>query len=113
MPVIDLAPPLTDTVARFRFDALGYVKFAFPWGQAGTSLASDSGPEPWQRDVLEKLGKGIMAPDEAVRVAVASGHGVGKSALVAWLLLWSIATLPSTRGVVTDAERIGARQLPD
>ena len=67
MPAIELVPPLTDTIARYRFDALGYVNFAFPWGQAGTSLADESGPEPWQRDVLEKLGQGLMAPDEAVR----------------------------------------------
>ena len=101
MPAIELVPPLTDTIARYRFDALGYVNFAFPWGQAGTSLADESGPEPWQRDVLEKLGKGLMAPDEAVRVAVASGHGVGKSALVAWIILWALSTLPDTRGIVT------------
>jgi hypothetical protein len=102
MPVIELAgPPLTDTIARFRFDPLGYVSFAFPWGQAGTSLAGESGPEPWQRDILEKLGQGLMAPDEAVRVAVASGHGIGKSALVAWIILWALSTLPDTRGIVT------------
>jgi hypothetical protein len=46
-------------------------------------LADDSGPEPWQRDIQQKLGQGLLAPDEAVRVAVASGHGIGKSALVA------------------------------
>ena len=101
MPAIELVPPLTDTIARYRFDALAYVNRAFPWGQAGTSLAGESGPEPWQRDVLEKLGKGLMVPDEAVRVAIASGHGVGKSALVAWIILWAMSTLPDTRGIVT------------
>jgi hypothetical protein len=101
MPVIELDDALTGTVGRFRFDPLGYVSFAFPWGQAGTSLAGESGPEPWQRDVLEKLGQGLMSPDEAVRVAVASGHGVGKSALVAWIILWALSTLPDTRGIVT------------
>ena len=101
MPAIEPYAALTGTVGRFRFDPLGYVSFAFPWGQAGTSLAGESGPEPWQHDVLEKLGKGLMSPDEAVRVAVASGHGVGKSALVAWIILWALSTLPDTRGVVT------------
>jgi hypothetical protein len=41
------------------------------------------------------------AAGRPVQHAVASGHGVGKSALVAWLLLWAMATQPSTRGVVT------------
>ncbi len=36
-----------------------------------------------------------------VQIAVASGHGIGKSALVAWLLLWALSTHEETRGVVT------------
>jgi len=36
-----------------------------------------------------------------MRVAVASGHGIGKSALVAWLVLWALATREDARGVVT------------
>jgi hypothetical protein len=36
-----------------------------------------------------------------VRQAVASGHGIGKSALVSWLILWGVSTFADTRGVVT------------
>lgn len=36
-----------------------------------------------------------------VRQAVASGHGIGKSTLAAWLILWAITTSEDTRGVVT------------
>ncbi len=36
-----------------------------------------------------------------VREATASGHGVGKSTLVAWLILWAISTFEGTKGVVT------------
>lgn len=32
---------------------------------------------------------------------VSAGHGVGKSALVSWLILWAISTREDTRGVVT------------
>ncbi|MGZ5905641.1 MAG: terminase, partial [Reyranella sp.] len=39
--------------------------------------------------------------DEAVRMAVASGHGIGKSALVAWIILWALSTVSDTRGIVT------------
>jgi hypothetical protein len=101
----DPVGPLAESLGQYRFDPLGYVMFAFPWGKPGTSLADESGPEPWQRDILQKLGKGLRtgldSPDEAVRVAVASGHGVGKSALVAWIILWAMATLSDTRGIVT------------
>ncbi len=36
-----------------------------------------------------------------IQEATASGHGVGKSALVAWLIKWGIDTLPDSIGVVT------------
>ena len=88
-------------IGAFRFDPLGYVMFAFPWGVAGTALADEEGPEPWQRDILERLGKGLLPMNEALRIAVASGHGIGKSALVAWIILWALSTLRDTRGVVT------------
>ncbi|MPZ34843.1 MAG: terminase [Rhodospirillales bacterium] len=98
-------PPHHSTIGRLRFDPLGYVMYAFPWGQPGTALAGENGPEPWQREVLKKLGDGLdqrdQTPDEAVRLAIASGHGIGKSALVAWIILWALSTLPDTRGIVT------------
>ena len=36
-----------------------------------------------------------------MRLAVASGHGVGKSALVSWIILWALSTMHDTRGVVS------------
>jgi hypothetical protein len=100
MPARDLVKELHDAVMSFRHDPLGFVLFAFPWGEPG-ALANDKGPEPWQRDLLDRLGKGLVSPEGAVREAVASGHGIGKSALVAWIILWAISTFPDTRGVVT------------
>jgi hypothetical protein len=37
----------------------------------------------------------------AIQYAIKSGHGVGKSALVSWLVWWAIATAVDTRGRVT------------
>jgi hypothetical protein len=93
-------------IGALRFDPLGYVTYAFPWGRAGTALAQEHGPEDWQRDILERLGAGLSGPDsmgtrEALRLAVASGHGIGKSALVAWIILWAMSTVREARGVVT------------
>jgi hypothetical protein len=36
-----------------------------------------------------------------VAIAVASGHGIGKSTLIAWIILWSLSTETDTRVVVT------------
>ena len=88
-------------IESFRHDPLGFVQWAFPWGEKDGPLAGHPGPERWQEEVLRQIGEGLREGNAPVRVAVASGHGVGKSALVAWLILWSMATQPSTRGVVT------------
>ena len=43
----------------------------------------------------------LVSPSEAIQIAVASGHGPGKSALVGAIPLWALYTLPDTKGVVT------------
>src|SRR5262245_50125153 len=92
---------LSDRLGLYRFDPLGFVQHVFPWGRPDTALAGETGPEPWQCEVLEKLGRGLRArdksPEEAVRLAIASGHGIGKSALVAWIILWGLSTVSDTR----------------
>lgn len=90
-----------EEIGAFRFDPLGYVMYVFPWMVPGSPLAQEDGPEEWQKDVLRSLGKGLLSFDEAIRVAIASGHGIGKSALVAWIVHWALATVADTRGVVT------------
>ncbi len=84
----------------FAHDPLGFVLYAFPWGEPG-ELADKTGPDAWQRDILESIGKSLDKSFDAVRTAVASGHGIGKSALVSWLVLWALATKSDTKVVVT------------
>ncbi|MDP1966465.1 MAG: terminase, partial [Reyranella sp.] len=95
----DIQRTRLQNLEELRLDPLGFVRWAFPWGEG--PLAGHDGPEAWQASVLEEIGDQLEAKSGPVRIAVASGHGVGKSALVAWLLLWASATVPSTRGVVT------------
>jgi len=45
--------------------------------------------------------KAGMTVDKAIQIAVASGHGIGKSATVAWIILWAFCTYPDCRGVIT------------
>ena len=97
----DAPKRLYGDIGAFRYDPLAYVMYAFPWDVPGSPLAGEGGPQPWQRDILEQLGEGLMSAEEAVRVAVASGHGVGKSALVSWIVLWALSTVRDTRGIVT------------
>ena len=91
---------LLNWLAGVSGDPLAFVAGAFPWGEPNTSLEHETGPEAWQTTILNKVRDGLPLPS-AIRLAVASGHGVGKSALVAWLILWGLSTLPDTRGVIT------------
>lgn len=94
---------LVEAIAGYSSDPLGFVRYAFEWGSG--ELAAHDGPDEWQIDILtvigERLRSGEITVSEAIQVAVASGHGIGKSALVSWLILWAICTFEDTRGVVT------------
>lgn len=100
---VDIVGRLLAKLASFEFDPLGFVLWAFPWGQPG-SLFKESGPEQWQMSCLDRIGAGLRDGGDAgalIREAVSAGHGVGKSAFVSWVILWAISTKARTRGIVT------------
>ena len=78
-------------------DPESFVLFAFPWGQKNTPLEKVKGPRAWQRRALRvitahiKKNKGQVDMD-TLRRAVSSGRGIGKSALVSWLIIWMLTT---------------------
>ena len=76
-----------------------FVMFSFPWGEG--KLAEFDGPDAWQVEILRAIDAGLITPGQAIQIAIASGHGVGKSALVSWLILWALSTFEDTKGVVT------------
>ena len=88
-------------LGSYSGDPYGFVLFAFPWGEEGNELAEYDGPMDWQIEILEELRDGLITVDEAIQLARTSGHGIGKSALVAWIILWAISTFEDTKGVVT------------
>lgn len=90
---------LAEFAAGFTHDPVGFVWAAFPWGEPG-SLA-DQQPDPWQLSLLEDVGRGLRSPQQVIQEAVASGHGIGKSALVCWLIIWAMSTFEDCKGVVT------------
>lgn len=107
---------LADALAGFYSDPMGFVMFAYPWGEAtlpdgsANPLAEKKGPEPWQARLFMKLAAHILENIEMKsigldykvwRSARASGHGIGKSAVVAWLIQFFMSTRRDTRIVVT------------
>lgn len=111
----DLQAELLESLARFATDPLGFVMFNYPWGEPG-DLEDYSGPEPWQRQILTEIGLGVLSVQDAIarartqgeevesspiQLARTSGHGIGKSACVCWIIDWAQSTCPDTKGVVT------------
>jgi len=95
---------------QIKNDPLAFVMMTFPWGQPNTPLEHFTGPRKWQRDVLRDLGEHIKQNNGKVdfdtfRMAVASGRGIGKSALVSWLTIWMLSTrIGSTTLVSANSE---------
>jgi hypothetical protein len=97
-PLIELA----NDIASFTFDPLSHALYAYPWGSG--VLDGVTGPRLWQREVMEDIREHLENPDtrhQPCRIARASGHGIGKSALIAMICKWALDTCEDTRIVIT------------
>lgn len=93
---------------------LNFVMYIFPWGKKGTPLEHFDRPRKWQIEVLQDISEHIKKnknlirqkkSPEVYRLAVASGRGIGKSALVSWLNYWMMSChLGSTCTVTANTE---------
>lgn len=117
---VDAETQLTQAIGQFYDDPLGYVMFIFPW-QTDPSIQlvelaepyasrfnAKYGPSTWACEFLDQLGEEIKKRKfdgkhsvTPVRFSTASGHGIGKSAMVSWLILFILDTRPFSKGVVT------------
>ncbi len=82
---------------NLKDNPLAFVMFCYPWGEKGTPLEHFSGPRKWQRQILMDIADHIAHNQgkvdfDVLREAVASGRGIGKSALVSWLEHWMLST---------------------
>lgn len=97
---------LQEDMGSFFYDPYAFVMYAFEWDKE--PLVRFEGPDVWQVELMQDIGRRVRENDfngrdpvDPVREAVTSGHGVGKSALTAWLILWIMSTRPHAKGVVT------------
>lgn len=90
---------LAEELAQFENDPRGFVLFAFDWGHGALEGAY---PDDWQMDLLAEVAESFdKNPDAVVQIARSSGHGIGKTALVAWIILWAMTCRPHIAGVAT------------
>ena len=107
LPIGSADEQLADYMAEFYADPLGFVIAAYPWGEDGP-LQDQEGPDQWQRELLESIGRQVRErrfdgkhPVAPIRAAVSSGHGIGKSTIAGWLVDWLMSTRPHCRGTIT------------
>jgi hypothetical protein len=95
-------------------DPVGFVLWAYPWGEKGTPLEHFTGPRDWQMEELDAIGRHVRAqrfaqandlPMTIWRSGYSSGRGPGKSALLGMLAHWQVSThLGSTVVVAANTE---------
>ena len=76
--VSELDQMLAEDAARFFHDPTGFTRYAYPWGEPGGPLEIYPGPDDWQVEVMDYIGRQTRTAKTAIRVAISSGHGSGK-----------------------------------
>lgn len=98
----DAEQDLRERLAEFRHDPLGAVMYGFPWGEG--ELANYKGPRIWQCEELDRLGAWLRDPAtrfSTYRRYISSGHGPGKTTLLAFIAWWNQSTYLDAMARVT------------
>lgn len=88
-------------IAGYSQNPLACARYCFPWGEKDLEESND--PYDWQIETLQEIGKHLVSKHrhKPLRIAIASGNGIGKSALVAMLSHWALSTFTDCKVVVT------------
>ncbi|MGB2625451.1 MAG: terminase [Candidatus Acidiferrum sp.] len=89
-------------IASFTHDPEGFALYNYPWGEG--ELEGVSGPRKFQRQILNDIRVHLSNPETRytpLRIAIGSGHGIGKTALFALITGWGLGTCEDCRIVMT------------
>jgi len=116
MPVANLETELLSEVAEVLDDPLAFVKRFFPWGKG--VLESYSGPKKWQAESLAAIRDHLANPQTRYMPymeAIASGHGIGKSAHMGMVTSWGMSVCPDCKVVVTagTGAQLSTKTVPE
>lgn len=92
---------IIDLATRCENDPLKYSQAFYPWGEG--VLEGSAGPREWQSRIMSNIRDHLSNENtmyKPLRIAVASGHGIGKSSLVSMIIDWAMK-MPDTKIVVT------------
>jgi hypothetical protein len=95
---------LVADMASFTNNPTGYVLYSYDWGNGELTGAGCTGPRKWQRKILNDIGERLADKKsrfQPIQIAVASGHGIGKSALISMITMWGLSTHEDCKVLVT------------
>ena len=98
----DLQRELAEELASMTHRPTMFARTVFPWNEG--LLEKAPGLRAWQANVLgiiEERLKGRATRFQPIRIAVASGHGIGKSSLIGMVIGWAMSTCEDCKVVVT------------
>jgi hypothetical protein len=103
-------------IAALTHDPYAFALYAYPWGEK--ELSDSAGPRKWQTVILKEIAAHLQNPTtrhQPYRVAVASGKGIGKSALISMLINWGMSTCEDCKVVVTanTATQLATKTVPE
>lgn len=112
----ELEIALIEEVGEVIDDPLQYAQRFYPWGKG--ALAGSVGPRKWQAEILSHLRDHLSNPETRFTpccIAVASGHGIGKSAFMGMVTNWAMSVCPGARGVVTagTGTQLSTKTVPE
>ncbi len=115
-PQLNLHEELLQRVAATARDPLAYAERFYPWGEGELSVSE--GPRKWQRDILAEIRNHLKNPAtrfNPCQIAVASGKGIGKSALVSMIINWAMSTCGDCKIVVTanTGTQLATKTVPE
>ena len=107
--VQDVNAQMVEDIGLYYADPEGFARYAYPWGEPGM-LSGETGLDTWQVSVCDVIKAGVLkaaaaersggvdvsgkAIDTSIKIAVASGNGIGKSCLISMVIEWFMSTRP-------------------
>lgn len=93
---------IIELAASCRYDPDRWSRIAWDWGHG--ALAEYTGPREWQSEINRAIRDHLANPEtrhQPLQLAVASGHGIGKSAQMAMLSNWAMSCFDRSKVVIT------------
>lgn len=111
----DLESQLLEEIVETSDDPLAFAQRFYPWGEG--ELSRSAGPRAWQSDILALMRDHLRSKDcfQPLKIAVASGKGIGKSALVSMIIDWAMSTCGDCKVVVTanTGTQLATKTVPE